>query len=214
MENRIKRLQGVGFMSGANDIWRVFVFAPRGYFLQDWVEFKRKYNYMQFRVMEWLLAGNKDKYPTPHPFVRYAKVFEQSYDHIKARFLFALKTGLSAPSITAKIGHDVKPIDLKVLLLDELHDYLKFVAPFCSEEEYLVFEQMAQDMNDEEDDIIQELCDLETKTSPGFTSSRGSRAKSSNYTELPFTIDGMSKKKRVNPLKEEQKRVQEAGVKL
>lgn len=174
MNERLQRLKTIGFLSGKSDLWRVFVFAPRGYFLQDWGEFQRKYHYMQHRVIEWLHQKKRDKYQSPHPFVKHARVFEMPYEHIKTRFLFAVRTGLQAPSISAKLDNKVEEIDLGRLMLADLADYLAFVAPYCTDEEYLVFEQMVTDVEDEDDEVINELCELSMK---GFQRNFSSKKK-------------------------------------
>lgn len=161
MRHRIKLLRNVGFLSGAGDIWRVFVGAPRAYFLQDWTEFIRKYYYVEHRMMEWLLVKRGERYPVPHPLVKHPKILNAPYEHIKTRHLFAVKTGLKEISVTNKLDRNLsEQINLGKLILTNNTDYLKYVAPFCSEEEYLVFEQYIADLNDEEDSLINELSEL------------------------------------------------------
>ena len=43
MKWRLNKLLELGFLNGKGDLFRVFVFAPRAYYLQDWVEFLRKF---------------------------------------------------------------------------------------------------------------------------------------------------------------------------
>jgi hypothetical protein len=73
--------------------WSVFVQAPSAFFLQDWSEFNRKFYYLQHRVMAWLIDVHDEPFPTPHPCIRHAKVFELSYEILKSRFEFAIKAG-------------------------------------------------------------------------------------------------------------------------
>lgn len=161
MRYRIQNLRSVGFISGAADIWRVFVGAPRAYFLQDWSEFLRKYYYVEHRMMEWLLVKKGERYPVPHPLVRHPKVLQAPYEHIKARHLFAVKTGMKEISVTNKLDKSLSEhISLGRIVLTDLTDYLKYVAPTCTEEEYLVFEQYVADSEDDDDKTISELCDL------------------------------------------------------
>lgn len=175
MKLRIDKFRSIGFMAGINDVWQVFATAPRGYFLQDWTEFQRKYMYLQFRVMEWIIDSKKEKYPTPHPLVEHAQVFEMSYEHIKARFQFAVKTGFKSVTTSTKVENTPKMLSLGRLMLTDLEDYLALVAPYCTEEEYLVFEQMVADAEDEDDEIIDDLTELTalgTKGGGTFSSSR------------------------------------------
>ncbi|KAI1289823.1 hypothetical protein HDE_08761 [Halotydeus destructor] len=158
MEQRLAKLLDVGFMAGKRDVYRCFVLAPRAFFLQDWVEFQKKYQYIQHRFLDWLL-DKRDKAQVPHPCVKHPKVFEMSYEHIKARHLFAQRTGLKSTSVATKLDKIVE-LDLGKLVLTELTDYLRTVAPSCSEEEYLVFEQMVSDFEDEDDEILAEVAEL------------------------------------------------------
>jgi len=160
MSKRIEELKVVGFLSGNSDLWRVFVSAPRGYFLQDWSEFLRKFYYIEHRVMPWMV-DKKDKHLiTTHPLIKFPKVFECSYDHIKARHLFAHRTGMKAISVSNKLESKSSLINIGRLMLSNNYDYLQYVAPDCTQEEYLVFEQHIADTEDEDDKIMLDLCEL------------------------------------------------------
>lgn len=114
--------------------------------------------------MEWLIDVHHDPFPTPHPCVRHAKVFELPYETLKSRFEFALKTGVKSPVAAMKEnGKKKNDIDIEVLFLYPVEKYLETIAPAVTEEEYYVFEQMVEEYPDEEDRTILEIVRLQTE---------------------------------------------------
>ena len=167
MKYRIQKLLDLGFLNGKSDLFRVFVFAPRAYYLQDWVEFLRKFRYLHHRVLQWLLVGKDDQYPIPHPCVEYGSVMQLSYEQMKSRFEFILRTGVRSPVGSAKsMVQRTKGLTFESLLLTETNVFLRTLAPGVTEEEFHVFEQMIIDNPDDEDDTITEIAELESQ---GYT---------------------------------------------
>ena len=162
---RIKALKKIGFLTGRNDLWTVFTYAPVAYFLQDWTDFCQKFFYVQYRVLEFLIDKHKDPFPTPHPLVKACKVFELPYTTIKARFEFLIKTGIKTPAAVFKATGKPQNYDLAPIFLYELDRYLKKFAPSVSEEEYNVFEKMIEEYPDDEDKTLQEICELNNMAS-------------------------------------------------
>lgn len=161
MNRRLARLNDLGILSGKNDIWTIFHFAPVAFFLQDWAEFLRKFYYVQFRIMEWLVDRRRDPFPTPHPAIKYARIFDLPYHVIKARFEFAIKSGLKSPTILSKIKPEAKTLELGDLLLSPLPLFLKVVTPGLNEEEYNLYEKYIEEKDDPEDRMIEEMAKLE-----------------------------------------------------
>lgn len=175
MKYRIHKLLDLGFLNGKTDLFRVFVFAPRAFYLQDWVEFLRKFRYLHHRVLQWLLVGKDDQHPIPHPCVEFASVMQLSYEQMKSRFEFVLRTGVRSPVGSAKsmvqgsaksVAEGTKELTFESLLLTETNVFLRTLAPGVTEEEFFVFEKMITDTPDDEDDTISEIAELEAQ---GYT---------------------------------------------
>ena len=160
MAKRVKALKTIGFLSGKNDLWTCFAYASRAYFLQDWRDFCQKYFYIQHRVLEFLIDKKKDPFPTPHPLVKACKVFEMSYTNIKARFEFLIKTGFKTPAAALRATGQPLSLDLDLIFLSDMDQFLKKYAPGVSEEEFNVFEKMIEENPDDEDKILIEICQL------------------------------------------------------
>lgn len=58
MDARVKKLKELGMFTGTRDIFRVFAIAPKGFFLQDWQDVLKKFYYIQYRIINWLIDKN------------------------------------------------------------------------------------------------------------------------------------------------------------
>ena len=161
MNRRLKQLNEIAILSGRNDIWRVFHHAPVAFFLQDWAEFLQKFFYLQHRVLEWYIDKHRDPFPTPHPAIKSARVFELPYHVIKARFEFAIKSGLKSPIILSKFKTDPINLTLEDIFLSPIEEFLRRITPGLSEEEYNVYEKYTEDRDDPEDRMIREMAELQ-----------------------------------------------------
>lgn len=177
INDRLKRLHELGILSGKNDIWRIFHFAPVSFFLQDWAEFLRKFYYIQHRILEWLIDVHKDPFPVPHPAIKHARVFDLPYHVLKARFEFAIKSGLKSPVIISKNNPNAKTIDLGDIILTPLHKYLKKITPGMTEEEYNLYEKYIEAKDDPEDRILTEMAELEAHSNYSFDKMNNELAK-------------------------------------
>ena len=168
---RINNIKQLSIIGGSRDLWRVFVYAPNGYYLQSWTDFLKKYHYLNFRVLDWLLdKKDKDKLH-PHPLIRNARVMQLPFDTIRCRYLFAKRTGLKTVGISNKLSkrEEISKIDLKALLLTSIELYLKLIAPNCSSEEYLALEALLNEMPTEEDEqIIEDMIELTASHNKNF----------------------------------------------
>lgn len=161
MNRRLQQINELGIFSGKNDVWRVFHHAPVAFFLQDWAEFLRKYFYLQHRVLEWYIDKHHDPFPTPHPAIKSARVFDLPYHVIKARFEFAIKSGLKSPIILSKFKPDPINLTLDDIFVSPIEEFLKRITPGLSEEEYNVYEKYIEDREDPEDKMIKEMAELQ-----------------------------------------------------
>lgn len=161
----------------------MFRSAPSAFFLQDWSDFNRKFYYLHHRVLAFCVDLHSDPFPTPHPCVKHAAVLSLPYATLKARFEFALRTGLSATACPAAAAADTNKnknkknkqnqknerqtlarMDFESLFLLPVHEFLVRVAPpTLSEEEYYVFENMMEQFPDEEDDVIEQVVRLQVQ---------------------------------------------------
>uniref|UniRef100_T1K4P1 ATP-dependent RNA helicase n=1 Tax=Tetranychus urticae TaxID=32264 RepID=T1K4P1_TETUR len=112
MEERIQRFFKLGFV---NNIDKFYVFheAPHGWYLQDWKQFILKFNYIQYRIMPWLLNKQDDQYPTPHPLIKVYSALELPYERIKSRFLWVSSAGICPPKFNENGGDN---LNLAVIL--------------------------------------------------------------------------------------------------
>lgn len=160
MEKRIEALRSLAFISGGSDIYRIFVFAPTAFFLQDWSHFCQKFFYLQHRVCDWIIDKKKDPFPVPHPIVAAPKCMSLPYHVLKARFEFAIRTGIKSPKFIRQKNLKQVEITFKTLFLSDIDEYLRVIAPGVTDEEYFVFENYIQQTRDSEDEIIAEICAL------------------------------------------------------
>lgn len=115
-----------------------------------------KYNYVQYRIMDWLNHRRKETFNQIHPLVQYPMIMEKSYQEIKTRFQFALRCGY-------RIGNEGNrdfSLTVKALLDTSLDIYLKRVTPGLSEEEFHVFQTMIEQIEQEEDDLFEQVSEL------------------------------------------------------
>jgi hypothetical protein len=160
---RINYIKDLGITGGSRDLWRVFVYAPKAYYMQSWTDFLKKYHYLNYRVLEWLLDKKDKNNLHPHPLIRNAKVMELPFDTIRCRYLFAQRTGLKTVSVVNKLSNieNIKKIDLRALMLTPIDKYLKLIAPNCTIEEYNAFETLLNEREPEEDEqIIEDIVEL------------------------------------------------------
>ncbi|XP_054161540.1 uncharacterized protein LOC128959573 [Oppia nitens] len=160
---RYDNLLNIGIMGGNRDMWRVFVYAPNGYYLQDWTEFLKKFHYLNHQILVWLLDKKDVNNLHPHPIVRNSKVMELSFEEIKTRYLFAYRTGLKSVT-TNKLLTNIKEsnkVDLRALMLTPIEKFLKIIAPNCTPEEYFALQTLISENPIEEDEqIIEDVVEL------------------------------------------------------
>lgn len=186
MEKRVKALKQIGFLEGRNNLWTVFVYAPKGFFLQDWADFCQKFFYIQYRVLEFLIDKHKNPFPTPHPLVKSAQIMELPYQSIKARFEFLIKTGMKTPAAMLKTTGKPLSLNLEPMFLTPTDKFLKKYAPRISEEEFNIFEKMINDRPDDEDKILEEICELNSidfSVDEGFIDPFSSNSSSRDYAK-------------------------------
>ena len=124
--------------------------------MQNWSDFLLKYNYVQYRIMDWLQDRKKNKFDQTHPLVLHPQIMERSYDEIKCRFLFALRCGYRK----GNLGHLQEASVVRNLLDTPLDVYLQKVTPGLTEEEYRVFEVVIEHLETSEDEIFKQLSEL------------------------------------------------------
>ncbi|XP_074599426.1 uncharacterized protein LOC141853836 [Brevipalpus obovatus] len=158
MEKRFQNLDKLGFLY-SRPLMRVFHEAPRGWFLQDWTEFMKKFGYFQHRIMAWFTKKEDDRWPEPHPLTLHPTIIEKPYHHLKTRMEFVKGIGMTPYDLdggqTLNLDHAVK----KLLILDN-EQFLRRLAPAVRLEEYNYLEETIIEEMDQEDELLQEMVDL------------------------------------------------------
>ena len=190
IEFRINYIKDLPIIGGSRDLWRVFVYAPNGYYLQSWTDFLKKYHYISYRIIEWLLDKKDKNRLHPHPLIRNAKVMELPFDTIRSRYLFAKRTGLKTISNNKFTTiEDTSKIDLKTLLLAPIETYLKQIAPNCSIEEYIALENILTEMPaEEEEQIIEDMVELTASRNKNFKKGSSFRKNREEIIEKSYQI--------------------------
>lgn len=162
LKQRHKRILGLGIVTNLAESWTVLFNAPRGYYMQDWVELTKKIYYIEHRLIDFLLDKNERKTLKIHPLVRHAASVESDFDHIRTRYLFASRCGYQSLSHMYSIQSALERPTLGDLILSSDAEFLKKFTPFCSEEEYSSFANLIKNHDQDEDDadIFEKLADL------------------------------------------------------
>ncbi|KAI2811246.1 ATP-dependent RNA helicase ddx51 [Blomia tropicalis] len=154
VQERIEQLKSLDLVRGSNDVWKLFLASPTGYFLQDWSELLKKYYYITFKVLPWLEPEIKTTFV--NPLVLNPKVIELEYNVIKTRFLFAQRTGFQL--------HKQEIPNLNTLFLVPISEYIKIYAPYCTVEEFNALEKVnVHSIGEEDDRLFEELVSLAPK---------------------------------------------------
>lgn len=160
--SRHKKIQGLGLTKNLGEEWLLLFNAPRGFYLQDWVELSKKIYYTEHKLIDFLFDKKEQKAMDVHPIVKSAAISEIDFDHIRTRYLFALRCGYAALSHLYSVQMALDRPTLRDLVLADNRSYLDKFAPFCSEEEYNSFSNMIKNTEVDEDDaeIFERLADL------------------------------------------------------
>jgi hypothetical protein len=124
--------------------------------MQNWSDFVMKYIYVQHRIMSWMNQRRKETFDQMHPLIQYPLIMEKSYQEIKSRFQFALNCGYRV----GNEGNRDFSLVVKALLDTSLPVYLQRVTPGLTEEEFLVFQTMIEQIDREEDEIFEQMSEL------------------------------------------------------
>jgi hypothetical protein len=161
---RRNNIQGLGIINNLNQHWTVLFNAPRGFYLQDWLELTKKIYYIDSKVIDLLYDKKEQKEMECHPLVKSAATVEADFDHIRTRYLFAKRTGYRELSHLQRVQAVHNRPTLKDLILVEDAVFLERFAPFCSTEEYNSFANLIKNHDLDEDDaeICSQLAELES----------------------------------------------------
>lgn len=160
--SRHNRVKGLGIAKTLKEEWLLLYNAPRGFYLQDWIDLSKKIYYIEHKLIDFLFDKREQKSMEVHPILRCAVVSELEFDHIRTRYLFALRSGYAALSHMYSVQMALDRPGLRELLLTDNQAYLKKFAPFCSEDEYNAFSGLIKNTSIDEDDaeIFERLADL------------------------------------------------------
>lgn len=150
---RHTRLLDLGLCKTGHDFWTVLFNAPRGFYMQDWNDLLKKVYYIDNQIVDFLFDKKDLQDEDIHPIVRASTCIEANIDHIRARYLFASKSGYKALAHMYPIQTGLEKPRLKDLLLIDNQAYLKIFAPFCTIEEYKTFAALIKNYDYLTDDI-------------------------------------------------------------
>lgn len=161
--NRHKDIMSLDIIVNQKDLWSVLFNAPRGFFLQNWADLIKKIYYIDHKVIDLLYDKKELKTLETHPIVRSAAVTEVDFDHIRTRYLFAIRSGYLALSHMYQVQSAAKKPTLRDLLLADNSSFMNTFSPFCTTEEYECFANLIKKNRLDEDDakVFEQLADLE-----------------------------------------------------
>mgnify|MGYP000941528265 CR=1 FL=1 len=161
---RHTRLQKLNIAHNLGENWMLLFNAPRGFYLQDWTELMKKIYYIEQNVVNLLYDKKEQKSMDVHPLVKSASAVELDFDHIRTRYLFALRSGYTALSHMYKIQTALDRPGLKNILCSDDRSYLEEFTPFCTLEEYSAFSDLIKNQEIEVDDaeVIEKLAELDS----------------------------------------------------
>lgn len=165
---RQERIRSLGITKTLAEEWLLLFNAPRGLYLQDWVELTKKIYYVEERVIDFLYDKKEKKAMVLHPLVKSAAVTETDFDHIRTRYLFALRSGYKSLSHLYKVQTALDKPSLTDLILADNRSYLQRFASYCSLEEYNAFSDLMKNHDLDEDDaeIFEKLAELNNLSKP------------------------------------------------
>lgn len=161
---RHRRVQGLGICNTASDLWTILYNAPRGFYLQDWIELSKKIYYIEHYLIDFLYDKKEQKSLTTHPLVKSAASVEINFDQIRTRYLFAHRSGYHTLSHLYDVQMALEKPNLGDILLADNKSYLSKFTPFCSEEEYNSFSNLIKNYDFDEDDakLFDNLAELDS----------------------------------------------------
>lgn len=162
---RKEKILNLGLVYNVGELWKLLYFAPAGFFLQDWTELTKKFFYVEHNILTWLYDKHERKALSCHPMVSNALVSEKSFDHIRARFLFAQRTGYKALVNNLKVELSGDLIGLRELILEDNESFIRKIAPNVTLEEYNCLVDLIKNSPERESDddakIYEQLAELE-----------------------------------------------------
>lgn len=155
---RMESLKSLDIVRGSSDLWRLFLKAPTGCYLQNWNEFLKKYYYVTYKVLPWIEP--KIAHDSLNPILKCPGVFDLTFNVLKTRYLFAQRVGYREVNTTMKNSQ----LNLHTLFLLPVDEFLKMLAPNCTIEEFHALEKLNSHSTGEEDDkLFEDLVDLAPK---------------------------------------------------
>lgn len=159
---RHQKVQGLGFAKDLGEYWLLVYNAPRGFYLQDWLELSKKLYYIEHYLIDFLYDKKEVKEMKVHPIIKSASIVEAQFDHIRTRYLFAQRCGYKALSHLYSVQVALERPKLSDLVTSDIDTFLRKFAPFCSLDEYKTFADLIKNYDHDEDDaqIFEKLAEL------------------------------------------------------
>lgn len=160
---RHNRIVGLGIAQNLGQLWTLLYNAPRGFYLQDWSHLSKKIYYIEHRLLDFLYEKKEQKSMLVHPLVKSAACVEADFDHIRTRYLFAMRCGYKSLSHLYDVQTALDKPSLKDIVLSDNESFLDKFAPFCTTEEYTCFANLIKnhDIDEDDADVIERLAELD-----------------------------------------------------
>lgn len=142
--------------------WMLLFNAPRGYYLQDWSDLTKKIYYIEHNLIDLIYDKKEVKEMEVHPITKSASIVEADFNHIRTRYLFALRSGYKSLSHLYSVQMaSTRPVLNDIIMTDNA-TFLKKFSPFCSLEEYSAFSNLIKNNDYDADDaeIFEKLAEL------------------------------------------------------
>lgn len=165
---RHQNIGGLGIINNRSEHWIALFNSPRGFYLQDWIELTKKILYIDGKVIDLLYDKREQREMDVHPIVGSAAVTEVNFDHIRARYLFAARSGYVSLSHLRKVQTARNRPSLKDMILADDETYLHKFAPFCSVEEFSCFSNLIKnhELDESDAEIYTKLAELDNLRHP------------------------------------------------
>lgn len=160
---RHKKVLSLGIVQNKGQEWTLLYNAPRGFFLQDWYDLMKKVFYIEHNIIDFLYDKKEQKTMEVHPLLKSAASVEIDFDHIRTRYLFALRCGYKSLSHMYEVQMALDRPTLRDLVLVDNKSFMSKFAPYCSLEEYSTFSDLIKNTEVDEDDkeIFEKFAELE-----------------------------------------------------
>lgn len=161
---RHNKINGLGLTQNLGEQWTLLYNAPRGFYLQDWLELSKKLYYIEHKLVSFLYDKKELREMTTHPMLKSASIVEADFDHIRTRYLFAERSGYKTLGFLYDVQTALDKPKLGDIVTSDIDYYMSKFAPYCTMEEYSAFSELIKHNDFDQDDaeVFEKLAELES----------------------------------------------------